>query len=380
LIDNNIVSDCFAIRLAPDFFYLPGRLMNRLAAFQKKLKAWKVDAFLASEPVNRNYLSHFTGSDGLLLVQRQDAQLVTDSRYWTQAGRELKGVRLVRQRRGLWLEAAGLVKRAKLKRLGVEARHLTLALAKALARELPGVELVPLEGSVEALRSIKDQAEKAQMRLACRITDQAFAHALTVLKPGVSERRVAAELEHCMRLAGAEGPSFDTIVASGPRGALPHGRASDRRIQSGDMVVMDFGCKVGPYCSDFTRTVCVGRATALQRKVHAIVEKAQAAACAAIRPGKPCSQVDAVARSIIGRAGYGRYFGHGLGHGVGLEVHEEPRLTPGNPAPLEAGQAVTVEPGIYLPGRFGVRIEDLVLVTGRGCENLYKSQRGLIEI
>ncbi len=354
--------------------------MDRIAALQKKLKAWGVDGFLASDPVNRNYLSRFTGSDGLLLVLPKSGQLVTDSRYWTQASRELKGASLVRQRRGLWLEAASLVKRAKVVRLGVEARHLTLALAKALGRELPGVELVPLEGSVEALRSIKDSQEKAAMRQACAITDQAFSHALTILKPGVSERRVAAELEHCMRLAGAEGPSFDTIVASGPRGALPHGRASDRRIKAGELVVMDFGCKVGPYCSDFTRTVSVGRASAQQRKAHALVAKAQAAACAAIRPGLACGKVDAVARGIIAKAGMGGYFGHGLGHGVGLEVHEEPRLTPGNPALLRAGQAVTVEPGVYLPGRFGVRIEDLVLVTARGCENLYQSERGLIEI
>ncbi len=362
-----------------DFFLPSGWAMDRLAAFQKKFKAWGVDAFLASEPVNRNYLSHFTGSSGLLLVLGQASLLVTDSRYWTQAGRELQGARLVRQRRGLWAEAAGLARRAKVRRLGVEAGHLTLALAKALAKELPGVELVPLEGSVEALRCLKDAGEKALMRQACRITDQAFSRALEMLRPGVSELQVAAELEHTMRLAGAEGPSFDTIVASGPRGALPHGRASDRRIRASDLVVMDFGCKVGQYCSDFTRTVCVGRASALQRKVHAIVAKAQAAGCAAIRPGRPCGQVDAVARGIIAKAGYGGQFGHGLGHGVGLEVHEEPRLTPGNPALLRPGMAATVEPGIYLPGRFGVRIEDLVLVTPGGCRNLFTSPRGLIE-
>jgi Xaa-Pro aminopeptidase len=338
-----------------------------------------VDGFLASAPVNRNYLSHFTGSDGLLLVLGDSAQLVTDSRYWTQASKELRDAHLFRQRRGLWLEGAGLVRRAKVRRLGVEAEHLTLSLHKVLAKELPGVELVPLTGSVEALRCVKDAEEKALLRQACRITDQAFAHILQVLKPGVSELKVAAELENSMRQAGAEGPSFDTIVASGPRGALPHGRASERRIKAGDLVVMDFGCKLGQYCSDFTRTVCVGRASALQRKVYGIVQKAQAAACAAIRPGRPCGQVDAVARGIISKAGFGRNFGHGLGHGVGLEVHEEPRLTPGNPALLRAGMAVTVEPGIYLPGRFGVRIEDLVLVSRDGCQNLFTSPRGLIE-
>jgi Xaa-Pro aminopeptidase len=354
--------------------------MSRLAALQKRLKAEDVGGFLVTDPVNRNYLSGFTGSAGLLLVLAKAGWLVTDSRYWTQAGRELKAFGLYRQRKALLSEAVTLVKASKVRRLAVESSHMTVATHAQLTKNLPGCELVPVSGWVEALRAVKDKAEQAVMRRACRITEAAFEHCLAMMRPGVAEVEVAACLESFMRRAGAEGPSFDTIVASGSRGALPHGRASDKRLALGDLVVMDFGCRLGEHCSDFTRTVCVGKAGPLQKKVYRVVQEAQARARKGIRAGRSCGQVDDLARLYIRKQGYGKLFGHGLGHGVGREVHEEPRLTPGSRSRLAAGMAVTVEPGIYLPGRFGVRIEDLVFVTPTGSEDLYRVTRDLIEL
>jgi Xaa-Pro aminopeptidase len=354
--------------------------VSRLKAIQKRLRAEKLDGFLSSNPVNRNYVSGFSGSAGLLLVQPLSAQLLTDSRYWVQSIKELKQVDLVKQRRSLLREAADLIQKSGIKRLAVEAESMTLAVHEVLVKLLPKVELVNTQGWVEALREVKDPQEQSSMRQACRITGQAFEHILGILKPGLAEREVAEALERFMRLSGAEGPSFETIVASGPNGALPHHRAGDRKLKSGDLVVMDYGCKVGEYCSDFTRTVAIGKASFLQKKVHGIVRAAQEKACRAIRPGRSGALIDSVSRAVIKKAGYEKHFGHGLGHGVGREVHENPRLTPTAHEILKPGHAVTVEPGIYLPGKFGVRIEDLVLVTKKGHENLFTAERRLIEI
>jgi Xaa-Pro aminopeptidase len=305
---------------------------------------------------------------------------LTDSRYTTQARQEVKDAKLVLQVRAPLSHITDLVKQGKIRRLGFEAAHVTVDLHNALAAALPKVKLVPTTGLIEGQRIVKDDLEKAVMRRAAAIADRTFAHILGRIRPGVRERDIAAEMEHTMRLEGASGPSFDTIVASGWRAALPHGIASDKKIAKGDLVVLDFGCIYKHYCSDMTRTVSVGRPSAEQRKVYGIVQQAQASASAWVKEGRTCGEVDLKARDTNNAAGFGDYFGHGLGHGVGMEVHEEPRLGPKAPTTLKPGMAVTVEPGIYLPGKFGVRIEDLLLVTKTGSENLYKTTHDLIVV
>ncbi|MGH7442394.1 MAG: M24 family metallopeptidase, partial [bacterium] len=264
------------------------------------------------------------------------------------------------------------------KRVGFEASHVTVAQHQWLLKQAPDRVWVPLGGVVESLRLLKDPSEQAALAAAGRVADRVFHHILPFIKPGAVERDLASEMEHFMRRQGAEGPSFETIVASGWRSALPHGIASSKRLAKGDMVVFDFGCRLDGYCSDMSRTVCVGQPSALQRKIYRIVQQAQAAGLKAIRPGQPSGAVDLAARSLIRRAGYGDHFGHGTGHGVGREVHEDPRVGPKAPEILKPGMAITCEPGIYLDGRFGVRIEDLALVTETGHRNLYRSSKELL--
>ena len=351
----------------------------RLAAFQVALSAKGVDGCLVFSDHNRNYLTRFTGSSGALVASARQALFLTDSRYTVQAKEEVQGARVLLQTKALLIDAAILAKRLGLRRLGVEADHVTLAQAKALKKLLgPKVRLVPLRGVVEGLRQVKSGEEKERLREAGRLTDRAFRKLLPRIKPGLRERDLAGELEHLMRREGASGPSFDSIVASGWRGALPHGVASDKKVARGELIVFDFGALLHGYCSDMTRTVALGRPSAQQRKVYTIVRDAQAYGLEAVREGKPASAVDKAARDHIRKKGYGRCFGHGTGHGVGVEVHEEPRVGPSAKALLKAGEAITVEPGIYLEGRFGVRIEDLVLVTPTGHENMYRTTKELI--
>jgi Xaa-Pro aminopeptidase len=355
-------------------------LASRISQFKKAYRTLDLDGFLVTHPVNRNYLSHFTGSSGYLVFSLKNTWFLTDSRYTTQARQEVKDAVLVLQTRSPLSHITELVQKGRVRRLGFEAAHVTVDLHNSLAKALPKVKLVPTTGLIEGQRIVKDPDEKAVMRRAAAIADHTFAHILGRIRPGVRERELAAEMEHAMRLEGASGPSFDTIVASGWRAALPHGIASDKKIAKGDLVVLDFGCIYKHYCSDMTRTVSVGRPSAEQKKVYAIVQQAQASASAWVKEGRTCGEVDLKARDAIKAAGYGDYFGHGLGHGVGMEVHEEPRLGPKAPLSLKPGMAVTVEPGIYLPGKFGVRIEDLLLVTKTGSENLYQTTHDLIVV
>jgi Xaa-Pro aminopeptidase len=273
-----------------------------------------------------------------------------------------------------------LLRKAKVRKAGFEAAHVTFLQYQWLTKNSKGIEWVPLNGTVEEFRLIKDAGERKAMREAARLADRTFHHILPFIKAGAVERDLASEMEHYMRLQGAEGPSFETIVASGWRSALPHGVASGKALEKGDLVVFDFGCLLDGYCSDMTRTVCVGKPSAAQRRIYGIVQKAQAAGCKAIRPGVPAGAVDLAARSVIRRAGHAAHFGHGTGHGVGREVHENPRVGPKCPDKLVPGVALTCEPGIYLPGKFGVRIEDLLLVTETGAENLYRTTRDLVAL
>jgi Xaa-Pro aminopeptidase len=294
-----------------------------------------------------------------------------------QAKTQVQGAEVVLQTKALLKDAAELVKKQKIKKLGFESLHVSHAAYVYLMKELPKVKLIPTKDLAEGLRAVKDPSEMAKMRQAGRITDQTFHHILGFIKPGVKENDLAVEMEHFMRRQGASGPSFETIVASGWRAALPHGVASEKKVAKGDMIVFDFGCLFEGYCSDMTRMACVGRPSAEQKKIYGIVQRAQQAGLDAIKAGRKAGDVDLAARGLISRAGHARHFGHGLGHGVGVEVHEEPRLGPKNPQPLKEGMAVTCEPGIYLEGKFGVRIEDLVFVTKGGYENLYRTSKEL---
>jgi Xaa-Pro aminopeptidase len=355
-------------------------MTDRIAALRSKLAQDKLDALLIYSDVNRNYLSGFTGSAGGLLVARDGAWFVTDSRYTLQAGRQVKHAQVVLQKKNLLVELVDRLRRLKARRIGFEASQVTVAQHLYLTQALPKAQWVPTKGLVEGLRLVKDAEERQALRAAARIADRTFHHIVGFIKPGVKESALAGEMEHCFRHEGASGPSFDTIVASGWRSALPHGVASDKVVEKGDFIVFDFGCRYDGYCSDMTRTVCVGKPSPLQRKVYGIVQRAQAAGLAAARPGATSGDVDAACRRLIGRAGYGPKFGHGTGHGVGAEVHEDPRVGPRAKDKLTPGVAITVEPGIYLDGKFGVRIEDLVLITEAGHENLYRTTKELITV
>jgi Xaa-Pro aminopeptidase len=335
-----------------------------------------VDALLLSKTENRRYVTGFTGSAGLAVVGVRDALLAVDFRYYEQAAQEAAAFEVLRGGADPVAALAEAVRKRELRRVGFESEFVPYAQVERLREKFAPAELVPL-GDVDRLRWVKDAAEIAAIERAAAIADAAFSHMLGVLRPGMIEREAALELEVYMRRAGAERLAFETVLASGPRGALPHGRATERSMAAGDLVTLDFGAVCDGYASDCTRTVVLGAATDRQRRIYDIVLDAQQRALGAIRAGVPCRDVDAVARSAIAAAGLGDAFGHSLGHGIGLDVHEGPPLSPRNETPLEPGMVVTVEPGIYLAGWGGVRIEDDVVVTEDGCRILTHAPKDL---
>lgn len=355
--------------------------MERVKQLVQVLPA-DVDGMLVWQPHNRRWLTGFTGSSGVAVVARdKEPVFVTDFRYTQQAGEQCRGFKVVQHGREFAGELAGVVKDLGIKRLGFEKDYLTVGQHQKVEQGLDGVaQLVPLDDLVLELRSIKTEAEIELLSQAICLADKSFAHILGFLRPGLSERQVALELERHMQDLGARGASFEIIVASGPRSALPHGVASDRVLQTGEFVKMDFGCVYNGYCSDITRTVVLGKASDKQKEIYNLVLKAQLAAINGIKSGITGQQGDSFAREIIADAGYGDNFGHGLGHGIGLAVHEMPRLAPGIDKVLAPNNVVTVEPGIYIPDWGGVRIEDMVVVTGDGCRVLTGSSKELIEV
>ncbi len=349
---------------------------RRRDALRGLLARHAADALLVTRIENLRYLSGFTGSSAALLVSEAEAILVTDSRYAEQAAAEAPGVRVE--------IVSGLPAVAALRlapppcRLAFEAEAVSYATWEALQREAggrPGMELVGRRELVETLRARKDDDELARLRRAAAIAGEAFEATLPLVKPGAVERDLALEIEWRMRRAGAEAVAFELIVASGPRSALPHGRADGRRLAAGEFVVFDIGARYEGYHSDMTRTVHTGRPDGEERLLYETVLEAQRRALDALRPGAAARAVDAAARSVIEAAGHGRRFGHGTGHGVGLLVHEAPRVAPQSSEVLEAGMVVTVEPGIYFPGRRGVRIEDMALVAPGGAVALTSSPK-----
>jgi len=348
----------------------------RVEALRKVLAEQELEGLVVTNRTNVAYLSGFRGSAGALIITADQQLVVTDFRYFTQVAQQAPDFELVKAEQGQHRETLiATLKDLNLARLGFEAQAVTVDEHNAWTEEIPANTLIPTTGLVEELRQIKEEAELTAIRAAVELADQAFAHILSYLRPGVTERDLAIETEYFLKRAGAEAAAFPPIVASGPNGALPHATVSERAIQPGDLVVFDLGAMKDGYCTDLTRTVCLGKADAMQQEVYALVYRAQVAALEAACPGRTGPEVDAVARNLIAEAGYEEAFGHGLGHGVGLEVHEAPRLSSTSEDTLKAGMVVTVEPGIYLPQWGGVRIEDLVLVTEEGREVLTQAAK-----
>jgi len=351
---------------------------KRVAAVRKRLNELNLDGLIIASAVNRRYMSGFTGSAGILLLTMDRCWLVTDFRYQVQAAEQAEGFEIVEHRARAIDAVAELARSASLARIGFEQDLVTFSEHASWSTSLQSIQLVPTAGIVEKLRMYKDAEELAVMQAAAKLADEAFEHILTKLEPGVRESDIALELEMHMRSKGASATSFDTIVASGERSALPHGVASDRLIGSSEFVTLDFGAYYQGYCSDLTRTVVVGQPTDQHREIYAIVLEAQLAALDGIKPGMTGREADALARDIISRYGFGDRFGHSTGHGLGMEIHENPRLSKLADEVLEPGMTVTVEPGIYIPGFGGVRIEDDIVITATGLTRLTTSTKDLL--
>ncbi|NTV12413.1 MAG: aminopeptidase P family protein [Desulfobulbaceae bacterium] len=352
--------------------------MNNLDRLKSLLRRQHLDALLVTQPDNRRYLSGYKAGDmsisessGVLLVPRRGSPLLlTDFRYQLQAEREAVGWEVRLYQRGLFPLLQRILGELGIKSLGFESHyflHQAATKLQKLATE-SNIELVPVTDLVERLRICKSPAELAKIRAAVRLNEEVFQEVYQQLKPGLSERQVALRIETLMRGKGAERPSFETIVASGPNGALPHAVPGERLLREGEPIVIDMGLVLDGYCSDMTRTVVLGEMDDLTRQRFRLVRQAQLAGMAAVRAGVSGRQVDRAARQVLVAAGYGAAFGHSLGHGVGLAVHEPPSLSARYHRKLQAGMVVTVEPGIYLPEWGGIRLENMVEVTASGCK------------
>ena len=352
---------------------------ERLINLYEKISAEEVDALLITKVPNVTYFSGFRGDSSALLIGKNIRKLITDVRYIEQAQHETKNFQIVKQEEGIHKKIAEELKASGCKKVGFEGLVMTVAQHDYLVKNAEGVELKSV--ALDNLRQVKDAAEISCIKKACDIADRAFEKILDFIKPNVSEVEVAAELEYFMRKFGSEHAAFNTIVASGWRGSLPHGTATDKKICAGELVTMDFGATFNGYHSDITRTICIGKASSEQKKIYNAVLSAQVYGLEVITAGKGGKDIDAAVRKNIEDAGYGKYFGHGLGHGVGLEIHEEPRLSKLSKCEsLLPNMIVTDEPGIYIENFGGVRIEDTVLVTTGAAQPLTRSPKNLIEL
>jgi len=355
----------------------------RLRAVRAAIEKDGIEALLVTHLPDVRWLCGFTGSNASLAVTATKAVLFTDGRYTVQAKQETRGARVVIAKSALkeacaWLESVA-------KRAAYDPEHTTVAALAMMRRAVSGKIrrgfFVALERPLVAeLRMVKDAGELRLMEKAAALGDQVFDAVLPHIESGMAETEIAATLEFFARSMGAEGMSFETIVASGKRSALPHGRATAARVGRNGFITLDFGVILNGYCSDMTRTVCVGKLSGEERAAYEAVLEAQEAGVAAVKPGASCAEVDEAARAVLSKAGLAKYFTHSTGHGVGLEIHEAPRLATGQTLELKPGMVVTVEPGVYLAGKFGIRIEDMVAVTGRGNKVLTKTPKALIEL
>ena len=351
--------------------------MEKLNKVRSYFSSYEIDGLLITSPYNRRYLTNFTGSSGVVLISMDKAYFITDFRYTEQATEQVKSYEVVEYSNSLIKEVTEKVKEMGIQKLGFEQDHMPYATWKTY-QEAVSAELVPVSNLVEKMRLIKDEKEIAIIKEAADIADLAFKHILDYIRPGVTELDISNELEFFMRKCGATSSSFDIIVASGTRSALPHGVATEKVIEKGDFVTLDYGALYKGYVSDITRTVAVGEPSSQLKEIYEITLEAQLKAVEQIKPDMTGREADAIARDIIAQNGYGENFGHSLGHGIGLEVHEGPGLSVRSETKLEPGMVVTVEPGIYLPGIGGVRIEDDIVITENGNERLTHSTKELI--
>ena len=349
-------------------------MTRRIKELRYRLHANHLDGFLATYLPDVYYLTGFTGSNAALLVTANKATLFTDGRYTQQAREEVSGAKIVIVGNSAAVAALESLPPKFRGIVGIDAAAVNIAayasLRKTARRVSPNPKLKPIASPVAELRQTKDSAELARMRRAANLGSELFAWIRPHIHPGVRETEIAAQLEFTARQAGAEKMSFDTIVAGGARGALPHGVASRARLPRNGLVVLDFGVILDGYCSDMTRTLQLGKPTRKAREAYAAVLEAEQAAIAATAPGVTCGEVDAAARNVLRKARLGRYFTHSTGHGVGIEIHEAPRVARNEKTVLQPGMVITIEPGVYIPGEFGIRIEDMVAVTTRGHEVL----------
>ena len=353
-------------------------LKNRRSCLKRIFEEYSLKAVLFTDLRNIRYLCGFSGTEGVLLISPDNAWFLCDSRYTAQAAEEVQGAEIRESAPNRIDSIVALAHEYDLVRIGFEAAHTNVSAFRRMSEMLAGIELVELGSDLDEIRVCKDRAEIELLSSVATLSSQALTAILAYIKPGVREADIALELELEMRRRGADGKAFDFIVASGVRGAMPHGRASDKIIQTGELVTIDFGALKDGYYSDETVTVACGKPEIRAAEIHSIVRTAHDLAILAVRPGISCKDLDEVARAYIRDKGYGEYFGHGLGHGVGLEIHELPTLSPRSTAVLKEGMVITVEPGIYIPGFGGVRIEDTVVVTGSGCNVLTSADKQLL--
>lgn len=355
---------------------------ERLSKVRKIIK--KLDALLIIKAEDIFYLTGFSGgfsgARAVLVVFPRVATLLTDFRYFEQAKREVTSSRVKLWKRADLSELSTLLRKRKVEVVGFSSEHISLKYFRQLKASLKGVRLKSIASPVEALRTVKTKRELRYIQKAAKLTDKAFLHVLPMVRPGVSEIDLALELEFFMRHSGADKVGFDIIVASGWRSAMPHAQTSARKLKKGDLVIFDLGAVCSGYHSDMTRTVVLGKASLKQKKIYSIVSQAQRMVLERIRPGQKAGEVDFLARKVIKEAGYDGRFGHNLGHGVGLEIHEAPILSQGSKQQLQPGMVVTIEPGIYLPRFGGVRVEDLIVLSPQGAKVLTCFTKELLEI
>ncbi|MDR0818317.1 MAG: Xaa-Pro peptidase family protein [Oscillospiraceae bacterium] len=355
--------------------------MDIYSKIRAKFAELNIDAMLIVSTINRRYVTGFPSSDGTLLITSDGAHLIVDSRYIEAARNKAKGADVhLSAKAAAEVEILGNILRSKnIARVGFEDERMPYSQYKAYSKQLK-TELIPAEAILTELRTSKSEAEFVKMKAAQALTDEVFSEILTIIKPGMTEKRIAAELTYRMLIRGADNVSFDPIVASGANGSMPHAVPSDKPVERGDFITMDFGCILDGYCSDMTRTVAVGSVTDEMKLVYETVLAAQAAGIAAAKADVSGKSVHEAAHSVIAGAGFGEFFGHGFGHGVGLEIHENPRASISYDKPLPENSIISAEPGIYLPGKFGVRIEDVIIIRKDGAENITHSPKNLITL
>lgn len=351
--------------------------MSRVSKVQDKLQEQNLDALIVESPYNLRYVSNFTGTAGLSVITRQNAYFITDFRYTEQANSQASHMTVIQHSGNLYGEVEKIIQDESIQTIGFEKDHVTYTGYETLKDRL-SAELVPVANLIEELRLIKDQDEIDTIKKAIEITEKAYAHILDYVEEGMTEIQIANELDFYMRELGATGVSFDTIVASGYRSAMPHGVASDKKIEKGDMITIDFGCYYKGYVSDMTRTFAFGDPGEELKNIYQIVLDANLKVNEAAKAGVTGAELDKIARDYIASHGYGEQFGHSLGHGIGLEIHEGPAVSRLNDQPLPVNSVITNEPGIYVAGLGGVRIEDDLVITENGNINLMNATKELI--